>query len=206
MFLGWGPVPRLDIISIYSLSILLVEISPTFQQQVLDINCEEYCIVARNFFQTLPDRTIYSIIKVHNKICWDNFVEKVKLYSESNQNTLLIKPLFHGSSGTDPEVIMRDHVGFRTGKSSCGMWGRGIYFAVNASYSDDYAYYDKVNKYRSMFLSNVFVGNPKFETDDRQITHPPKGYHSVTGITKGTTVYILYEDGLAYPGYLINYK
>lgn len=174
---------------------------------MLDINCEEYCIVARNFFQTLPDRTIHSIVKVHNKVCWDNFVKKVKKYSESNQNTLLIKPLFHGSSRTDPEIIMQDQVGFRTEKSSCGMWGYGIYFAVNASYSDsNYAYHDEVNKYRSIFLSNVFVGNPKFETNNRKITHPPEGYHSVTGITGGTTVYILYEDGLAYPGYVINYK
>ena len=162
--------------------------------------------MAMNFFQTLPDRAILSIIKVHNKVCWDNFVKKVKQYSESNPNTLLIKPLFHGSSKTDPEVIMRDDVGFKTGKSNHGMWGRGIYFAVNASYSDGYAYIDKVNKGRSIFLSNVFVGNPKFEDENREITQPPKGYHSVTGITKGTTVYILYEDGLAYPGYLINYK
>ena len=49
-----------------------------------------------------------------------------------------------------------------------GCWGRGIYLAVNASYSNDYAYYDKDNEYRSMFLSNVFVGNNN--TQHRLIT------------------------------------
>ena len=44
-----------------------------------------------------------------------------------------------------------------------GMWGQGLYFAKDASYSDKYAY--KSGSEKAMFLARVLVG------DD--ITLPP---------------------------------
>ena len=59
----------------------------------------------------------------------------------------------------------------------------------------------------SMFLSKVFVGNAKLEEQNRRITQPPLGYHTITGVHRaGTRIYIIYENGLAYPGYLIKYR
>ena len=87
-----------------------------------------------------------------------------------------------------------------------GMWGRGIYFAVNASYSHTYAHTDRAGN-RLMFLSKVYVGNAKYKARDDNLRGPPKGYQSICGNhPAGTTVYILYENGLAYPGYLIKYQ
>ena len=168
---------------------------------------------------TLPNVTIVSIIKIHNRQCWDNFVATVKQKISSQdcpegtpdfkENTLLIKPLFHGSSDTHHDVIIRDPVGFRVEYAKEGMWGKGIYFAQNAKYPNDYHFAHKDNSTGefSMFLSKVFVGNAKFEQPKQVLTEPPPGYHSVTGIhPAGTKVYILYENGLAYPGYLIKYR
>ena len=45
--------------------------------------------------------------------------------------------VWHGTSGTDPvEVILKGDNGLTTNYSAdSGLWGRGIYFAVNANYS-----------------------------------------------------------------------
>ena len=198
-------------------SLFLVQIRPDLTQQELPLISDEYSAVARNFMDTLPRATIVSIVKIHNRQCWDSFVRKVKqiVFPEASpegtpdfkENTLLIKPLFHGSSDTHPDVIIRDSVGFSIEYAREGMWGRGIYFAQNAKYSHGYAHKDNDTGELSMFLSKVFVGNAKFEQRNKHLTGPPPGYHSITGIhPAGTKVYILYENGLAYPGYLIKYR
>ncbi|KAI6646906.1 Sacsin-like [Oopsacas minuta] len=192
------------------------DLYPTLTKEELLPDSDEYSAVARNFMNTLPNATIMTVLKIHHKTCWDNFVKNIKRKIEpqdgddgsSNfrENTLLIKPLFHGSSSTDPEVIIQDPVGFNVKYAKEGMWGRGIYFAQNASYSHGLAYKDSTG-ICSMFLSKVFVGNARYEEANSELLGPRQGYHSVTGIhPAGTKVYILYENGLAYPGYLINYR
>ena len=198
-------------------ALFLVQIKPNVTHEELLPISDEYSAVARNFMNTLPKATILSITKIHNKQCWDRFVAKVKLIispkdspegtPDSKENTLLIKPLFHGSSGTDPNIIIRDPEGFKVEYACNGMWGRGIYFAQNASYSHCFAHKGNNTAELSMFLSKVFVGNAKFEKPNEHLLGPPPGYHSVTGThPAGTKVYILYENGLAYPGYLIKYR
>ena len=184
------------------------------QKEELSYESDEYIAVARNFFNTLPNAIIKSIFKIHNKTCWDNFVQKVKnkVASKSSEvggyeeSSLQIKPLFHGTSDTDPDVIIEDPSGFDIKHSNRGMWGKGLYFAANASYSDEGYAHKSEGGTRSLFLAKVFVGNAKSMEAHNRIKGPPKGYHSVTGIHPGgTQVYILYENGLAYPGYLIRY-
>ena len=53
----------------------------------------------------------------------------------NNQQTL-----WHGTSKTNPKDIYNGEEGFDMKYSHKGMWGRGVYFARNAKYSDTYAY------------------------------------------------------------------
>lgn len=49
--------------------------------------------------------------------------------------------LFHGSSTVDPKVIYESEEGFDLRESKdTGMWGRALYFAANANYSDLYSH------------------------------------------------------------------
>jgi hypothetical protein len=48
--------------------------------------------------------------------------------------------LYHGTSQTDPKAIYSSKEGFDMNFSPGGMWGIGNYFAVNASYSNDYCF------------------------------------------------------------------
>jgi hypothetical protein len=43
--------------------------------------------------------------------------------------------LWHGTSSLDPEQIIPNEEGLDMRFSRDGMWGKAVYFAVNASYS-----------------------------------------------------------------------
>jgi hypothetical protein len=65
-----------------------------------------------------------------------------------------------------------------------------------------------------MFFARVMIGNFKEMASDSNLRLPPKilnhpkglNYNSVKGHTNGSDVYMVYENSLAYPEYLITYK
>ena len=91
-----------------------------------------------------------------------------------------------------------------------GLWGRGLYFATNCSYSHSYTHVVRENVF-SVFVATVFVGYVKEMDEDRNITTPPVRpnstdlYHSVQGRRSGEVIHIIYKNCMAYPSYLITY-
>lgn len=96
-----------------------------------------------------------------------------------------------------------------------GMWGKGIYFAVNANYSCP-NYCNKVsgmlNTYE-VFLANVILGKSTQTQSSREIREPPliegkkdERYDSIKGNTNGSDVFIVYDNVKTYPGLLVRYK
>ena len=70
--------------------------------------------------------------------------------------------LFHGTKNTDPYDMMKWEEGFDMRFSNKGMWGNGIYFAKQASYSHRYSYIDSRDStldIRQMFLAKVLIGD-----------------------------------------------
>jgi hypothetical protein len=103
--------------------------------------------------------------------------------------------------------------GFHTAFANSGLWGYGLYFAENASYSHDYAY-NCAPGVKSMLLTKLIVGTETQLPADRNRRIPPvmqhgssrRRYDTVTGVTNGSKVYIVYENGRAYPEYLVTYR
>ena len=131
-------------------------------------------------------------------------------FSGAHQDQLL----FHGTSSTDPVKIYAGDASFDMRFSHNGMWGRGNYFAVNASYCGSYAYHTRGLK--KILAAWVLTGasypslsrafdkppiRPKLESEDIE-----RRYDSVNGTTGGSKVYITYENDRAYPAYLITYQ
>ena len=128
------------------------------------------------------------------------------------------KLLFHGSSSNNPEDIYKGDASFDMRMSSHGMWGRGNYFAVNASYSHNFAFQRRSTAMpcRIMLAAWVLTGQ-SYTSDPRQFSSPPfrtdcveqggvrRRYDSVNGSTGGSKVYITYDNTLAYPAYVITY-
>jgi poly [ADP-ribose] polymerase 7/11/12/13 len=123
--------------------------------------------------------------------------------------------LFHGTKDTPPNEIYLGEYGFdMTFSGEHGMWGRGTYFAQNASYSCNFYAYLSPDEKRQIFLAQVLTGHVYNCEPDRTLRRPPKKnennggrrYNSVSGVTRGTKVYIAYENRIAYPTYLITFS
>ena len=95
-------------------------------------------------------------------------------------------------------MILSSEEGFDKTFCSGGMWGKGLYFAENASYSNNYAF--KGNNSLTFFLAEFILGEKKVLPSDYTLTAPPvnpstkKQYDSVQGMTGGSDVYMLYSN------------
>lgn len=179
----------------------------------------EYDRVTAEFMQTLPDVKILKVQRVQNKTVWQKYLHCVQMLQEIDPPILGEKLLFHGTSQNDPKEIYQGAEGFDMRFSRDGAWGRGNYFAVNASYSDRYAFHagDGIKK---MFAAWVLTGRAYLSKPKSSLTKPPflnesddgdgtavrHRFDSVCGSTGGTRVYITYDNVHAYPAYLISYK
>lgn len=180
---------------------------------------DEYERVATEFIQTLPNVKILRIQRVQNKTVWQKYLHCVQILQEIDPPILGEKLLFHGTRKNNPKEIYQGADGFDMRFSRNGMWGRGNYFAVNASYSNSYAFHTE-DGIRKIFAAWVLTGRSCLLEPNSSLTKPPflnqsgdnpdtavrHRFDSVCGTTGGTRVYITYDNVHAYPAYLISYK
>eukprot|EP01048_Picozoa_sp_COSAG05_P025240 COSAG05_NODE_6330_length_978_cov_2.601820_1_plen_264_part_10 len=155
------------------------------------------------------DRQIQRVQRVQNVLLWEYYSMRkdlMKKRSGSDPNEVTV---WHGTRSTDPKIIYSDtQDGFMMQYSAKGMWGTGIYFAENASYSDGYANTAHSGAgQRSFFLAKLLAGEEVHLPSNNSLRvcpDKPGGgrYDTVTGTTGGSKVYIVYENGRAYPEYL----
>ena len=174
----------------------------------------EWSKVSQLFDATLPSEEIVKIERIQNKWLWEKYhqhSERLKRKNEGVTNEML---LFHGTRDNQPSDIYEHEEGFDMRFGRAGMWGNGNYFAVKASYSDNYAY-RLPDGTQQIFLAKVLTGRSIELKPDSSLRMPPvikpatKGnvrYDTVTGHTNGSQVFIAYSNDKAYPFYLISYK
>ena len=167
----------------------------------------------------MPNAEIMSIEKIQNCDLWKKYSDRAQqIRSEPQMQNCREKLLFHGTRNTDPKEIYKGDSSFDIKFSSQGLWGRGNYFAVNASYSHSYAHSVHGTGMRKILAAFVLTGLSYHSNQDSSLTMPPyrseqdepsgirRRYHSVNGVTGGTIVYITYDNNLAYPAYVITYR
>jgi len=86
------------------------------------------------------------------------------------------------------------------------LWGKGTYFASDAAYSASYAYQDKKTGNKRIFLAKVITGLGLQCLENKNIKDIPKGYNSIVGWRHGSWIYVLYDNSLACPWYLIDWS
>ena len=177
-------------------------------------NGEEFWRISHQLFQTLPNVEIRTIERIQNYVLWKKYLMRAKSM-EDKSVPRGEKILFHGTSQTNPKEIYEGDDSFDMRLSRDGMWGKGNYFAVDASYSNGYAYHQ--GNLKKLFLARVLTGISYFSPPQR-FTKPPlrdatagqvgsiqHRYDSVCGQSGGSMIYITYENNLAYPAYIITY-
>ena len=74
-----------------------------------------------------------------NHFLWSSFKNgKEQLKVKGVQENVM--QLWHGSNKNKPSLFYKGEEGFDIKYSNPGLWGRGIYFAENASYSLNYSH------------------------------------------------------------------
>lgn len=93
---------------------------------------------------------------------------------------------------------------------SATVYGKGVYFAVSASYSDEYAERDRQGDKR-MFQARVLTG--RYCTGAGRMKVPPTRdsknqilYDSVVNNVDAPDMFVIFNDTQAYPEYLITYR
>lgn len=172
----------------------------------------EWTSVSAQLASTLPQAQIRSIERIQNQKLWENYDRGKQEILKKNKGVVNEKQLFHGTSETPPDKIYNGTKGFDFRYCTQGMWGRGSYFAVNASYSDQYSYKNGSGGYRQIFLATVLTGDTCRMNSDGNLTHPPlkpgsanERYDSVSGYIGGSDIFVVYDFEQAYPAYLITY-
>ena len=170
--------------------------------------------------ETLTNATIIKLERIQNKWLWERYSFAKKRMSKKNKDQVNEKHLFHGTRDTPPEKVYRSEKGVDFRFSREGLFGTGSYFAVNASYSNSYAYTppEGISYEKQMFICKVLTGESyNAETSDKSLRQPPlkpnpthgsfkeECYDSVKGYTKGSTIYTVYDHEKVYPAYLVTY-
>ena len=181
----------------------------------------EWNQVVQKFQQTMPQARITSVQRIQNTWLWERYVQHRKRLHLKNSGMVNEMELFHGTRNNDPKLIYEGEDGFDMRYSAQGMWGVANYFAVNASYSHNYAHVNAATGYREMFLVKVLTGDSYNCASTPTLRMPPPKpsavlssqlqfgqmkYDTVTGTTKGSQVFMAYDNEKAYPAYLIQYQ
>ena len=184
---------------------------------LLSSETSEFAVIAEKFFKTMPNAEILSIERIQNHELWQKYSDRAQQI-KSEPQACNEKLLFHGTSTTDPKEIYKGDSSFDIKFNKRALWGKGNYFAVNASFSDSYAHSVHGTNIKKLLVAYVLTGLSYYSDQDRSLTMPPyrseqddpsdirRRYHSVNGVTGGTTVYITYDNNLAYPAYVITYN
>uniref|UniRef100_F6PTL6 Poly [ADP-ribose] polymerase n=2 Tax=Monodelphis domestica TaxID=13616 RepID=F6PTL6_MONDO len=173
----------------------------------------EYKKVNDEFLRTCPNFKIEKIQRIQNIILWNLYKTKKTLMDEQNPQAKNERCLFHGT-----DVDSLSHVnsqGFNrvyAGKNATA-YGKGTYFAVNASYSssDTYSKPDQNGK-KYMYYVRVLTGDYTLGNSS-YLVPPPKNaqnsdvlFDSVTDNMQNPSLFVIFYDNQSYPEYLITFR
>lgn len=188
------------------------------EEKSLDPSSPEWKLVSDYFYITMPKEKNGHPCNIITKIIRFSRVELIKTYDlklplarnvhenkEFRNSIEYEKLLWHGTGGTHPDIILKGgwKINYAGDKN---LWGRGTYFASDAAYSAGYAYQDKKTGHKQLFLAKVITGLGLQCLENKNIKDIPKGYNSIVGWRHGSWIYVVYDNALACPWYLVEWK
>ncbi|CAH1238432.1 TIPARP [Branchiostoma lanceolatum] len=183
----------------------------------------EFREVEKLFRQTMgEDMIILQIERVQNLHLWKKYSMNKQLMMQKSLESRYgrdggrrthydERKLFHG---TDPDItkgICHQNFDFRLSGKNATVYGKGSYFAKEASYSHRYSKASPDGT-RYMFLANVLVG--MYTTGKQNIPRPPPIdpsdpygdlYDSCVDNKDNPSIFVVFKDDQCYPAYLIKY-
>jgi len=161
---------------------------------------QEYRDISKFFSISLEKSSVvvYSIIRIQNLRLFYIFQELQKTIPNGSRR------LFHGTASPIQQKLIMYH-GFYNSFCPGGSIGDGIYFAVNASYSNNDPYVlKKTNHRRELFICQVLLGNSS--QGSYGLKSPAPGCHSLflTNDNRNDQ-FCIFNNYQAYPEYIVQY-
>ncbi len=185
----------------------------------LPTNHPDFIRIESRMKETMNDIKIDKIERVQNLRVWNHYAFRRRMLQQQlidKPNLQIEMELFYGTRETHPNEIYNGEYGFDVAFSAGGLWGTGICFSMNASDSCQNYSYQLPNGKRQVFLAQVLTGEVCDYKDkhDQTLRRPPRKnesisggrYNSVSGVTGGDQVYIVYENRVSYPTFLITFS
>ncbi|XP_061494819.1 protein mono-ADP-ribosyltransferase PARP12-like isoform X2 [Rhineura floridana] len=175
----------------------------------LSPSSNEYRKVQVNFQRTMPKSTIVYIKRIQNLALWEVYKwQKEQMKKANGGKDVDERLLFHGTSKDYIDAICVQNFDWRI----CGIhgtaYGKGSYFARDASYSDNYS--KSNSSLKTMFLARVLVG--EFTSGVSSYLRPPAKdsqntffYDSCVNSPLNPSIFVIFEKHQVYPEYLIEY-
>ncbi|XP_074487897.1 protein mono-ADP-ribosyltransferase PARP12 [Sebastes fasciatus] len=176
----------------------------------LSKSAKEYNMIEKLFKRTMPLNKINNIQRIQNPSLWKVFQwQKEQMKERNGGKPVNEQYLFHGTDESLIEAICEQNFDWRM----CGVhgtaYGKGSYFARDASYSNIYAR-AKRNLNKIMFVALVLVGEYT-KGSSSYVRPPPKGngttlYDSCVDSKSDPSIYVVFEKQQIYPEYIIDYS
>ncbi|NWW02553.1 PAR12 polymerase, partial [Oreocharis arfaki] len=170
----------------------------------------EYNKIKQLFHQTMKNYSILKIERIQNPSLWKVFQwQKEKMKKENGGKEVQEELLFHGTDVISMKTICTQNFDWRICGSNGTNYGKGIYFARDASYS--HIYCQATEQGYLMFVARVLVGD--YITGSAAYVRPPRKcvdrlwfYDSCVDDELNPSVFVVFEKHQIYPEYIIQYK
>uniref|UniRef100_A0A8C5E4S0 Poly [ADP-ribose] polymerase n=1 Tax=Gouania willdenowi TaxID=441366 RepID=A0A8C5E4S0_GOUWI len=163
--------------------------------------------------ERLLNNDILSIKRIQNLDLWEFYCrKKIQLMKIHQVKYIEERRLFHGTSTENMDSICKYNFDLRLAGKNGHKYGKGIYFAKNASYADRYSRVGMLPgtswgfSTKVMFLARVIVG--KFTLGHRHFIKPDDGndYQSSVDNMTDPHIFVIFDSYQIYPEYLIEYS
>lgn len=173
---------------------------------------EEYRTVSERFHKTMSRRqaSIVMVEKITNGHLLQKYERKCQEMREQRK-PMREKWLFHGTTPDVIDAICTRNFDHRVCGKNGTRYGQGSYFAVDASYSNDFSKTEGY-KTRYMFLVKVLTG--EFIRGEEDFRRPPLKdprilagdlYDSCVNDEILPKIFVIFDNEQCYPSYLIKY-
>jgi Poly(ADP-ribose) polymerase catalytic domain len=173
---------------------------------------KEYTNIANHILKTVPCQII-SIIRIQNPWIW-------RLYNAELNNfhdfgiPINESYFFHGTYTTHPSKIYNSEVGLDVLYSNDGLWGKGVYLAAQASYSDKGGYVYVENGVKHLLYVRAILGDTVKMPPTKLLEFPlnPKTKRKFDSLCEQesderpvSVIYVFKRSVQTYPEYVISY-
>ncbi|NXE40178.1 PAR12 polymerase, partial [Ptilorrhoa leucosticta] len=181
-----------------------------YKEVVISNLTPEYNEIKQLFHQTMKNYSILEIQRIQNPSLWKVFQwQKEKMKKENGGKEVQEKLLFHGTDVISMKTICTQNFDWRICGSNGTNYGKGIYFARDASYSHTYC--QATQQGYLMFVARVLVGD--YVKGSAAYVRPPRKcadrlwfYDSCVDDELNPSVFVIFEKHQIYPEYIIQYK